>query len=219
MEPAGLQPDPPDLPAPIRAALAAHRLWIYSNGHEGTRADFRDRDLRDLDLTDVNLSGADLSGADLRGARLHRARFLLATMSNAHLDGSSVIEARFDGATLDRVVFDRARLIASRFDPIVLVAEDGITTIGVRAVRLAEARFRQTVISGVSFRDADLRDVNLQEAKLSDCNFEGARLGQKSQEKVWESGSRVAKPSPVPPPTRLPTGNFSPDLSRGLPKR
>lgn len=204
------------LPHLVRWSLAAHSLWIESNGQKGARADLRNQDLRDLDLSGAQLSGADLSGADLRGARLDRGLYRLACLGGAHLDGASIHAACFEGADLDLVVFDRARLTGCRFDPIDIVGRTGAQIRGAQATRLNRARFRQTVIQGSSFRGADLGGVTFSTATLIDCDFEGARMSAKVAEQLRLANCRVsAEPAPQPD---VATAAFT-DLGRPLQRR
>ncbi|MEQ8816815.1 MAG: pentapeptide repeat-containing protein [Thalassobaculum sp.] len=205
-----------DLPLLVRWSLAAHSLWIESNGRQGARADLRNQDLRDLDLSGAELSGADLSGADLRGACLDRGRYRLACLSGAHLDGASIHKACFDGADLDLAVFDRARLTGCRFDAIDIVAGDDAPVRGARAARLTGARFRRAELRGCSFRGADLGGVSFATASLADCDFAGARMSPKASEQARLANCRLsAEPPPQP---GVATAAFT-DLGRPLQRR
>ena len=54
----------------LKKVLAAHELWLKSNGSQGERADLSYADLRGADLSGAYLDGADLIGADLTNANL-----------------------------------------------------------------------------------------------------------------------------------------------------
>jgi hypothetical protein len=62
----------------LKEILDQHKLWIETNGVQGTRADLHSANLTGANLTGANLycaefRGANLEGANLRGAYLHRA--------------------------------------------------------------------------------------------------------------------------------------------------
>ena len=74
----------------IKEVLAAHKLWLDSDGDNGERANLRGAylsgaNLRGANLRDAYLSGADLSGAYLRGADLSGADLRDADLSDAYL--------------------------------------------------------------------------------------------------------------------------------------
>jgi uncharacterized protein YjbI with pentapeptide repeats len=96
-------------------ALAAHLLWLASDGAEGQRAAFEGADLRSVPLAscdlrrarlidcrmdDVSLAETDLEGADLRGASLKGASLNETNLKHARLDNVS-----FEGADLCRAKF------------------------------------------------------------------------------------------------------------------
>ena len=73
--------------------LKQHRLWLSSNGAEGTRAD-----LSGANLSRANLSGANLSRANLFGVNLSGANLFEADLSGANLSGAYLFEANLTGA-------------------------------------------------------------------------------------------------------------------------
>lgn len=92
--------------AELRQVLAAHRVWLESDGREGTQADLKnawipeahlvDADLRQADLENAfllnaNLTGADLRDANLRGATLSPVKGLqVQQLAGADLTNASV---------------------------------------------------------------------------------------------------------------------------------
>ncbi len=99
----------------LKKILNLHKLWVYSNGKSGKRADLYDTDLYDADLRGVNLRnaklqganlydadlrGADLQGADLRGADLHGADLRDADLRDADLRDADLRKANLQGASL-----------------------------------------------------------------------------------------------------------------------
>lgn len=194
-----LSPGQNGIPGHIRAAIAAHRMWIDSDGRQGARAELQDGDLRDLDLTGVELSGADLSGADLRGVCLDDARFRLATLRGVHLDGASITRACFDGANLDRAILDRARVTDSSFDPIELFRPDRDRAHSEVTVRMVGVRCRRAVLRNSTFRHADMRSVKLERAELVDCDFEGAYMEPAARACALAANCRVLATPTVSP--------------------
>jgi len=95
----------------LNKILDQHRLWVKSNGMQGTegrlinenlvRVNLTDADLRnivlvcaklmDADLTGANLTNADLRGADLNGANLQRADLSGADLNGADLKNTIVL--------------------------------------------------------------------------------------------------------------------------------
>ena len=57
----------------IKVVLEQHRLWIVSDGYQGTRADFQGADLEGANLYGANLQNADLEDANLENAHLRFA--------------------------------------------------------------------------------------------------------------------------------------------------
>ena len=80
--------------------LRQHRLWLSSNGAEGTKADLSGANLSWANLTGANLRGADLSGANLRGADLSEASLSGANLFEADLSGADLSGADLRGADL-----------------------------------------------------------------------------------------------------------------------
>ena len=68
----------------INKKLEEHKIWLDTDGEEGTLADFSSNALRRADLYEANLRKANLRRADLYGANLRRA----------DLDGANLIGAK-----------------------------------------------------------------------------------------------------------------------------
>ena len=77
-------------PSKLKEILEQHKLWIETNGVQGTRADFHSANLCYANLTGANLTGADLYCAEFRGANLR----------DAHLSGANLHHANLTGAIL-----------------------------------------------------------------------------------------------------------------------
>jgi uncharacterized protein YjbI with pentapeptide repeats len=72
----------------LESLLEKHRVFIYSNGLEGEKAD-----LSGANLSGADLGGADLSGANLGGAYLWKVNLSGADLSEADLSGADLSEA------------------------------------------------------------------------------------------------------------------------------
>lgn len=97
-----------DLKTVLKEVLAAHRLWIDTEGREGKRAELRNALLQEADLHDANLQGADLEGArlsvaDLMGTNLRRANLKGADLWMADMKNSNLQGAELQGANLGDV--------------------------------------------------------------------------------------------------------------------
>src|SRR5438552_4619670 len=92
-------------PDQIEQMLAAHRLYLETEYHQGHRANFASADLSRQDLSGLNLRGikmdrAVLRGADFTGAHLQRANLIGAVSQEARFDGADLSGARLSGANL-----------------------------------------------------------------------------------------------------------------------
>lgn len=74
----------------LEKILKDHKLWLESEGEEGSKAD----------LTDANLRGADLVYTDLRGANLRRANLRGAALIGADLTDANLTDANLRDANL-----------------------------------------------------------------------------------------------------------------------
>ena len=70
----------------LNRILDNHKLWLYSQGKEGIKANFRGADLQEVDLQGVDLQGAFLKGAHLRGADLRGAYLRGADLQGVEFD-------------------------------------------------------------------------------------------------------------------------------------
>ena len=81
----------------INKKLEEHKIWLDTDGEEGTPADLERADLYEANLYKANLykadlNGANLRGADLRGADLNGAKNIasFSTMSGENRTGYAV---------------------------------------------------------------------------------------------------------------------------------
>ncbi len=92
-------------PDQIEQMLAAHRLYLETEYHQGHRANFASADLSGQDFSGLNLRGikmdrAVLRGADFTGAHLQRANLIGAISEQARFDRADLSGARLSGANL-----------------------------------------------------------------------------------------------------------------------
>ena len=84
----------------LKSILASNKLWIESEGKEGTRPNLTGAILTGANLYRANLNGASLHSADLRGANLTGASLWGASLVGADLNGASLTDAHLGGANL-----------------------------------------------------------------------------------------------------------------------
>lgn len=156
----------------LNEILAAHKLWMDTDGANGVYANLRGADLhgaaligddlRCADLRGAALYGADLTDADLRcanlrGAALGRAELLYADLRSATLSDTDLIDAALGGADLRDADLHGADL---------------------RGADLRSAKLSGADLSGANLRGADLRRAELSGAKglLSAADYMGAHF-------------------------------------------
>ena len=91
-----------------------HRLWLNSNGKEGSRAYLVEANLDGANLEGANLKRANLKGANLYGADLERANLKGANLLGANLEGANLDGANLEGANLDGANLEGANLEGAR---------------------------------------------------------------------------------------------------------
>ena len=84
----------------LKEIIEQHKLWLYSNGGEGERANLTGANLSYANLTDASLTDADLTGTDLRCADLRRARLFGANLTGVNLADADLTRANLSGANL-----------------------------------------------------------------------------------------------------------------------
>src|SRR5712664_2231101 len=95
----------------IEQMLAAHRLYLETEYHQGHRANFASADLSGQDFSGLNLRGIKMDRAVLRGADFTRAQ-----LQRANLIGVISPEARFDRADLTGARLSGANLVSASLD-------------------------------------------------------------------------------------------------------
>lgn len=136
----------------VGAIVAAHLLWLTSQGGQGKRADFRK---------------LDLAGAALAGTVLANAGFREAELSDARL-----AEARLDGADFRHASLNAADLSAANLG----VAQ--LRHCDLRLANLQGASLRGADLSGARLGGAKLAGADFKGALLVGCDLSGADLSQ-----------------------------------------
>ena len=80
--------------------LALHKIWLQSDGRQGSRADLSDRQFVGAVLCGMNFERAALRRADFSNADLRNADFRHADLSEAVFDNADLRGADFSGADL-----------------------------------------------------------------------------------------------------------------------
>lgn len=136
----------------VSAIVAAHALWLTSQGAEGQRAVF---------------NAMDLGGADLSGAVLANASFREAELSDAFL-----ADSRLDGADFRHAVLGAAHLGGANLGVAQLRHAD------LRLANLEGAVLRGADLSGARLSGAKLDGADLRGAVLMGCDLTGADLSK-----------------------------------------
>jgi hypothetical protein len=107
--------------------LEAHRLWMETDGAEGTRLDLSGANLAGADLRDANFTEANLSGVNLYGAVLSEINLSGANLSCAYLFEANLFCAYLSNANLSRANMRGADLTGAIIDTEWTMADDKIT--------------------------------------------------------------------------------------------
>ena len=94
----------------LKSILTEHKLWLESNGKQGTRAILRGANLRGANLKGANLNDANLTRANLTRANLNDANLTRANLTRANLVGADLTRANLQGADLWDANLFRANL-------------------------------------------------------------------------------------------------------------
>jgi len=87
-------------PKDVAQMVSDHAIWVKSQGHAGSRADFSCVDLTAADFCGRNLCLADLSGALLAGAQMKSALLIATNFRGANLTRANLARADLRGADL-----------------------------------------------------------------------------------------------------------------------
>ncbi|MBC7906768.1 MAG: pentapeptide repeat-containing protein [Rhodospirillaceae bacterium] len=152
----------------VDSIVAAHVLWLTSQGAQGKRATLQGMDLaggdlsrtvlanatfREADLSDCALTEARLDGADFRFASLNAADLSGANLGVAQLRHANLRLAKLEGASLRGADLSGAQLAGAK---------------------LAGADFKGATLMGTDLKDADLSQVeNLAQGQIdkAECDM------------------------------------------------
>jgi uncharacterized protein YjbI with pentapeptide repeats len=133
----------------LRKTLEDHKMWLESEGIEGSKAD-----LRNVNLAGANLREANLIQADLREAYLIGANLWKANLQESDLYRSNLREAFLSGANLQK-----ANLHGANFN----------------GANLVNTNCKYARLSGANLQNVDLTGAkDLSESDLKYANLEGA---------------------------------------------
>ncbi|MBC7952459.1 MAG: pentapeptide repeat-containing protein [Rhodospirillaceae bacterium] len=152
----------------VDSIVAAHVLWLTSQGAQGKRATLQGMDLaggdlartvlanatfREADLSDCALTEARLDGADFRFASLNAADLSGANLGVAQLRHANLRLAKLEGASLRGADLSGAQLTGAK---------------------LAGADFKGATLMGTDLKDTDLSQVdNLSQGQIdkAECDM------------------------------------------------
>ncbi len=150
----------------LQKILAAHRMWVESEGKAGLRAELFRVDLEGENLAGANLQGADLLQVSLQRADLGEANLQGADLWEVNLQGAKLYEANLQGAKLPQADLREANLAVANLQGAFLARAD-----------LREANLPLTTLREANLADADLRGVTgLLGGQLAGANVSGAKL-------------------------------------------
>ena len=95
---------------PLAEVLAHHKIWLGSDGREGSRADLGSRSFAGQVLCGVDFEKADLQRTDFTGADLRRANLRDTDLRNALFDGADLRGADFTGADVTGITIRKCML-------------------------------------------------------------------------------------------------------------
>lgn len=95
---------------PLAEVLAHHKIWLGSDGNEGSRADLRNRSFAGHVLCGANFEQADLQRTDFTGTDLRRANLRDTNLRNAVFDGADLRGADFTGADVAGITIRKCML-------------------------------------------------------------------------------------------------------------
>ena len=190
----------------LKQILAAHGLWLASDGKDYERADLTeinlqganlegaylmDANLQGAYLMDANLQGANLGAANLEGAYLMDANLRQAILWGANLWEANLGGANLQGANLGRANLQKATLFGANLQGAILpranLGEANFQGANLRGANLSGADLQGADLSGAELQGADLRGANLTGAILRKAVFEGEIERETSGE---ESGNQ-----------------------------
>jgi len=123
---------PPMSTADLESILAAHALWLTSEGNQGCRANLTGASLAGCELSGRSLRRADLTGVSLRYATLQGADLSDTNLTNADLREADCSDARLDAAILESAnvagaLFNRSQLKGARLEGVLGFSQGAAT--------------------------------------------------------------------------------------------
>ncbi len=164
----------------FEAIASEHVLWLISEGENGKRANFRDRDLRACHISEYDLSGAQLRGAildgmDLRHALLEEADLTETSMRRSKLDGANLRGAMLHHANAEHASFTKSNLSRANFSAAILAGANlqqaFLESANLRECNAAGADFKAAILDNAALRGGKFQGVKLHAASLrnADC--------------------------------------------------
>ena len=95
---------------PLAEVLAHHKIWLGSDGREGSRADLGNRSFAGKILCGVDFEKADLQRTDFTGADLRHANLRDTDLRDAVFDGADLRGADFTGADVAGITIRKCML-------------------------------------------------------------------------------------------------------------
>lgn len=183
----------------LRTILANHKLWVITDGAQGSRANLSNAKLESVNLEGAILKRANLYKAQLRGAKLKGADMQEATLRGADLQEANLSRSNLKGAILEEAYLKRASLRGVNLEQADLRRADlEETDISIElraktneapeiyAPKLRKARFDQAKLrkasihgadaEGASFLQADMGAVNISASNFSGAEFSSSDL-------------------------------------------
>ena len=179
----------------LTAILAAHIVWVETEGRNGMRADLEGANLEGANLRGANLGGANLGGANLVDAGLKDANLVGANLIDADLEGANLVGANLYGANLQGADLYGANLGGAKLEGADLYRANlyranlyraNLEGANLEGANLGGANLEDANLYGANLYganlvranliDADLKDANLVSANLMDANLRGAKL-------------------------------------------
>ena len=95
---------------PLAEVLAHHKIWLGSDGREGSRADLGSRSFAGQVLCGVDFEKADLQRTDFTGADLRHSNLRDTDLRYALFDGADLRGADFTGAEVTGITIRKCML-------------------------------------------------------------------------------------------------------------
>ena len=148
----------------LKSILTEHKLWLESNGKQGTRAILRGANLRganlkganlnDANLTRANLTRANLVGADLTRANLQGADLWDANLFRANLNGADLMGAVLTNTVLDEKKKEETKMNMENENGFILSSEEKDMVLEYRKKTAKEKKINEIRQTATALRDS-----------------------------------------------------------------